>query len=142
MKRVLVVEDDLSVGAAIQMVLGREGYDTVHAPDAVVGIRAFESSCFDLAIIDIFLADTDGIKAIAQFRRRTPAVPILAMSGFVFRDSMDPVLDYLSIAAQAGAAVCLRKPFSSGQLMAAVHASFDSVLSVLAPCEPGSEQGR
>jgi DNA-binding response OmpR family regulator len=129
MTRILVVEDDPSVGAAIVMTLGREGCDTVHAPDAGVGIRAFESSHFDLAIVDIFLPDINGLEAIVEFHRRAPAIPILAMSGFFFRDSLDPVLDYLALAAKAGAAVCLRKPFGSRQLIAAVHATLGSAPS-------------
>ena len=117
------MEDDPSVGAAIVMTLGREGCDTVHVPDAGSGMKTFESSCFDLAIVDIFLPDVNGLKTIAEFRRTAPAIPILAISGFIFRESMDPVLDYLALAAKAGAAVCLRKPFGSRQLIAAVHAS-------------------
>ena len=127
MTRILVVDDDPSVGAAIQMMLGREGCDTVHVAGAIAGIGALESSSFDLAIIDIFLPDIDGLETIAEFRRRVPALPILAISGFIFRHSMDPVLDYLALAAKAGAAVCLRKPFASRQLIAAVHASLASL---------------
>ncbi len=124
--RVLVVEDDPSVGAAIQMMLDREGCETVHAPDADIGMRAFESSRFDLAIVDIFIPGGNGLTIIARFRERAPAVPILAMSGFRFRDSMNPSLDFLDLAARAGAAVCLRKPFAPQQLKAAVHASLAS----------------
>jgi len=113
MTRIMVVEDDPSVGAAIVMTLGHEGYDTVHAPDAGTGMRAFESSRFDLVIIDIFLPDISGLETIAELRRRSPVMPILAISGFIFRDSMDPVLDYLALATKAGAAVCLRKPIAS-----------------------------
>jgi DNA-binding response OmpR family regulator len=127
MARVLVVEDDLSVGAAIRMLLEREGCKTVHAADAGAGTKAIESSHFDLAIVDIFLPDVSGLKTIAEFRRRAPELPILAISGFVFRNSMDPALDYLAMAAQAGAMACLRKPFARRQLMAAVHASLASV---------------
>jgi DNA-binding response OmpR family regulator len=123
MTRIMVVEDDPSVGAAIMMTLGHEGYDTVHALDAGIGMRAFESSHFDLAIIDIFLPDINGIEIIAELRRRVPAMPIVAISGFMFREPMDPVLDYLVLAANAGAAVCLRKPFASRQLISAVHTS-------------------
>jgi CheY-like chemotaxis protein len=104
-------------------------------------MRAFESSRFDLAIIDIFLPDICGLEPIAEFRRRDPAMPILAISGFIFRDSisgfifrgsMDPVLDYLALAAKAGAAVCLRKPLASRQLIAAVHANLAPALLKIA----------
>ena len=123
MTRILIVEDDAAVGTAIRLMLGREGCDAIHAEDAESGLRAFLSSGFDLAIVDIFLGETSGLKTIAEFRRRAPTVPVLAMSGFRFRGSIDPVLDYHAMATQAGAAACLHKPFVPRQLMAAVHAS-------------------
>jgi DNA-binding response OmpR family regulator len=128
MTRVLLVEDDPSVGAAIRMILNREGCDTVHALDATIGMQAFESSCFDLAIVDIFMPGINGLTTIAGFRRRSPTIPILAISGFRFRDSMGPGMDFLAMAVEAGAAVCLRKPFAPRQLMAAVHASLEPAL--------------
>jgi len=132
MTRVLIVEDDSSVGAAIRRMLNREGYDVVYAPDANFAIRAFESSNFDLAIVDIFMPGVNGLRTIAIFRQRAPTVPVIAMSGFKFRDSMKPDLDVLTLAAEAGAAVCLRKPFAPQQLIAAVHASLDLVPAPLA----------
>jgi DNA-binding response OmpR family regulator len=127
--RVLIIEDDPSVGAAIQMMLGREGCDAVYAPDADAGMKAFESSRFDLVIVDIFMPGMNGLKTIAEFKNRTPDVPVLAISGFRFRDSMGPGLDFLGMADEAGAAVCLRKPFTSEQLMTAVRASMDPLCS-------------
>jgi DNA-binding response OmpR family regulator len=126
--RVLVIDDDAFVGVAIQMMLDREGCDTVHAPGADVGIKAFESSSFDLVMVDLFMPGMNGLEIIAIFRQRVPMLPILAMSGFRYRDTMDPGLDFLGMAASAGATVCLRKPFSTRQLMAAVHASRDPTL--------------
>jgi CheY-like chemotaxis protein len=70
----------------------------------------------------------NGLEIIAVFRQRAPLLPILAVSGFRYRDTMDPGLDFLDMAASAGATVCLRKPFSPRQLMAAVHASRDPTL--------------
>jgi DNA-binding response OmpR family regulator len=127
--RVLIIEDDPSVGAAIQLVLDREGFDTVHAPNADEGLRAFDSSSFNLLIVDIFMPGMDGLKTIAEFQNRTPAVPVLAISGFRFRDSMNPSLDFLGMAAEVGATVCLRKPFTSEQLMTAVRVSLEPTLS-------------
>jgi DNA-binding response OmpR family regulator len=127
--RVLIIEDDTSVGAAIQLMLDREGFDTVHAPDAGKGLQAFDSSSFNLVIVDIFMPGMNGLKTIAEFKNRSPAVPVLAISGFRFRDSMDPGLDFLGMAAEVGATVCLRKPFTSEQLMTAVRASLEPSLS-------------
>jgi CheY-like chemotaxis protein len=121
--RVLVIDDDAFVGAAIQMMLDREGCDTVHAPGADVGIKAFESSSLDLVMVDLFMPGMNGLEIIAIFRQRVPMLPILAVSGFRYRDTMDPGMDFLGMAASAGATACLRKPFSRRQLTAAVHAS-------------------
>jgi DNA-binding response OmpR family regulator len=119
--RVPVIDDDASVGAAIQMTLVREGCDAVHAPDADAEIRAFESSRFDLVVVDLFMPGMDGLQIITEFHRRAPMPSILTVSGFRFRDSIDPGLNFLSLAARVGATICLRKPFSPHQLIAAIH---------------------
>ncbi|MEI9925045.1 MAG: response regulator [Bradyrhizobium sp.] len=121
--RALVIDDDASVGSAVRMILNREGCDAVHAPSVDIGIKAFEASSFGLVIVDIFMPGTSGLNIITQLRQRESKLPILAMSGFRFRDSMDRSLDFLGLAADAGATICLRKPFTPHQLMAAVHAS-------------------
>jgi DNA-binding response OmpR family regulator len=123
MTRSLVVEDDPSVGAAIVMTLGHEGYDTVHAPDAAIGMRAVESSRFELAIIDIFQPDASGLGTIAELRRKSPAIPILAISGFVFRESMDPRSGLSGLGHQSRRGCLPEKTFASRQLTAAVRAS-------------------
>jgi DNA-binding response OmpR family regulator len=126
---VLVIEDDASVGAAIQMMLDHEGYATVHAPDADAGMRIFEASSFDLVVVDIFMPGANGLETIAELRNRAAAVPILAMSGFRFRNSTDQGLDFLDLAKAVGATACLRKPFIREQLIAAVRTSLESAIS-------------
>lgn len=125
MTRVLVIDDDRSVGAAIQTMLTRYGYDTVLAPDAHAGVQAFESSTFDLVMVDIFMPGVDGLETIKDFRERAPTVPIVAMSGFRFRNSVATVPDYLGMAAKLGATCCLRKPFAPQQLMVAINSCLD-----------------
>jgi DNA-binding response OmpR family regulator len=129
MTNVLVIEDDASVGAAIQLMLDQEGYATVHAPDADAGMRAFEASSFDLVVVDIFMPGKNGLETIAKLRNRPTAVPILAMSGFRFRNSTDRGLDFLDRANAAGATACLSKPFTREEMIAAVRASLESTIS-------------
>jgi DNA-binding response OmpR family regulator len=119
---ILVIDDDPSVGAAVRMILDREGSEAVHVADADTGIKAFEASSFDLVIVDIFMPGMNGLKTIAEFRKKVPTAPIIAMSGFRFRDSMDPGLDFFDMAIKLGATGCLHKPFTPRQLMAAVNA--------------------
>jgi CheY-like chemotaxis protein len=93
-----------------------------------VRTEAFESSSLDLVMVDLFMPGMNGLEIIAIFRQRVPILPILAVSGFRYCNTMDLGLDFLGMPASAGATVCLRKPFSPRQLMAAVHASRDPTL--------------
>jgi DNA-binding response OmpR family regulator len=137
--RILIIEDDSSVAAVLQQTLENEGFDAVCESDAENGMRTFASSGFDLAIVDIFMPGINGIEVITQLRNRAPAVPLIAMSGFWYRGSADPGLDFLGMAAQAGAKVCLRKPFTPRQLLAAVCESLERPLPFITAPDPGTE---
>jgi CheY-like chemotaxis protein len=50
-------------------------------------------------------------------------VPIIAMSGFRLRNSLDADQDFLGMAIRHGATISLRKPFSPPQLVAAIDRS-------------------
>jgi DNA-binding response OmpR family regulator len=84
MIRVLVIEDDHSVGAAIQLMLVCKGCETVLAPDANAGVQAFETSKFDVVMVDIFMPGIDGLKTLKGIRERAPTIPIVAVSGLDF----------------------------------------------------------
>lgn len=124
MKRILVIDDDNSVCVAIQTLLGQQGCEAVLADNGQLGVHAFESANFDAVIVDIFMPGMDGLETIKGFRKRAPEVPIVAMSGFKFRDSLAPAPDFLAMAAKLGATYCLQKPFGLQQLMTAIKACF------------------
>jgi CheY-like chemotaxis protein len=123
MTKVLVVDDDLSIGAAIKMILNGEGHHAVHAQDANIGVEMFESCQFDLVIVDIFMPGINGLEVITSVRGRAANIPIVAISGLRFRGALNRGPDFLHMAIAAGATVGLRKPFTSRQLVAAVQAS-------------------
>lgn len=119
--RVLVIDDDESVGAAIQAILSRRNYRTELASGAYAGIQALASSRFDVVLVDLFMTGMSGIDAIAHIRRQSE-ISIVAMSGFRLRSSLDPI-DYFGTAMQRGASMCIRKPFSPRQLIEAIDLS-------------------
>ena len=123
MARVLVIDDDKSVCAAIEALLRYQDCIAILAESGSVGARTFEDSQFDLVMVDIFMPGMDGLETIKGFRERAPTVPIVAMSGFRFRNScMAPAPDFLGMAIKLGATYCLQKPFGPQQLMAAITA--------------------
>jgi DNA-binding response OmpR family regulator len=125
MQRILVIDDDTSVRVAIKTLLEHEGFEVVAAEDGRAGLEALESTPFDLVVVDIFMPGMDGLETITALHRRVPGVPIIAMSGFMFRDSSAPAPDFLSMAAKLGAASSLHKPFRPRELIAAVRACLD-----------------
>jgi CheY-like chemotaxis protein len=126
--RVLVIDDDASVCAAIQAILGRYGCETVIASRAFDGITALQHATFDVVMVDIFMPGLNGLDAIEHIRRESPT-PIIAMSGFRLRNSAGSV-DHLGLATRRGATLCMRKPFTPVQLVQAVEASQSLVSSM------------
>jgi CheY-like chemotaxis protein len=120
--RILVIDDDILVSTAIQAILERRRYETVLASRAHAGIHAFQTSGFDLVMVDLFMPGMNGLDTITRIRSES-AVPIIAMSGFRLRNSLDPDQDFLSMAMLRGATNSLSKPFSPPQLVAAIERS-------------------
>ena len=127
MLRILVVDDDTAVRGAIKMVLEQDGHDVTLAANGRAGVAAVEAGTFDLVICDIFMPGMDGIETIHVFHQHNPRMPVIAMSGFMFRDGQTPAPDYLSLSTKLGAAYSLRKPFRPQELLKAVRQCMASV---------------
>jgi CheY-like chemotaxis protein len=119
MTRILVIDDDACVSTAIQAILAGRQYETVLASRAHAGIHTFQASEFDVVMVDLFMPGMNGLDTITRIRSAS-AVPIIAMSGFRLRNSLDPDRDFLGMAILRGATISLRKPFSPPQLVAAL----------------------
>jgi CheY-like chemotaxis protein len=122
MARVLVIDDDASVRTAIVTVLEHQGLDVIAVEDGQSGIEAVQRQKFDVIIVDIFMPGLDGLESIRAFKRHAPAVPVIAISGFMFRDSTRPAPDFLAMATKLGAAYSLHKPFRVPELLRLVEA--------------------
>lgn len=121
MPRVLVVDDQSDVRAMISIVLRINHFDIVEAASAAAALTAFEQQSFDLAIVDIFLQNTNGSDLIGALRERMPGLPVIAISGMT-------ALDFLSGSPDLSDVICLQKPFRPHDLMRAVEAARTAVL--------------
>ncbi|XIA65501.1 response regulator [Bradyrhizobium sp. TZ2] len=121
MTRVLIVDDDPLVCAAIELNLDRHGFEVTIADGGEAGLRTLEDCSFDLMIVDIFMPHMRGFESIRIFHERAPAIPLVAMSGYAFANLDSPAPDFLRMALELGAARCLRKPFTPGALLTVVN---------------------
>lgn len=126
MARILVVDDDPSVSSAIQTWLENKDYEVVLAAGGVAGLEALERDRFDVMIVDIFMPGMNGFESVRVFHQREPDVPLIAISGYVFREHHSPAPDSLRMALDLGASCCLHKPFTPTQLLRAIDACLNT----------------
>ncbi|MDX6451389.1 MAG: two-component system, OmpR family, response regulator MprA [Gaiellaceae bacterium] len=114
--RVLVVDDDAALRAAMSRTLELEGYEVALAEDGMHALSFFDQGVVppDVVILDLLMPNLDGMTA-CRLIRRTSDVPILMLTA---RQELTDRVDGL----EAGADDYLGKPFAVGELLARVRA--------------------
>jgi len=66
-KRILIIDDELSIRESLSGILEDEGFDTIIASSAEIGLDLIEEEDIDLILLDIWLGDNmDGITALEK----------------------------------------------------------------------------
>ena len=107
-KRILIVDDDLSICRFISESLRLRGYEVLSCASAEPALAALSETPCDLALLGLLLPGTSGLQLYRQLRQ-TPAtsnLPIIMMTAFNkqterLREARE----------QYGATDCLLKPF-------------------------------
>jgi DNA-binding NtrC family response regulator len=82
-RRVLVVEDNVDVGAFSTQVLQDLGYETIWAKSAKEAMSLIEDGQpFDVVFSDVVMPETNGIDLAKTLRERYPTLPIVLTSGY------------------------------------------------------------
>lgn len=79
MKKILIVEDELSIQALLHDFLKEAGYDVVLAADGVEALSQFERQTFDLILLDVMLPKIDGF-GVCEVIRGKSDVPIMMLT--------------------------------------------------------------
>jgi len=114
-RRVLVVEDDESIGRAVVDALTAHGYLVELCADGAAATAALTDAAADLVLLDAGLPDVDGFTLCRQIRESYPDLPIVLVTA---RDSEIDVV----VGLDAGANDYVTKPFSMNILLARVRA--------------------
>ena len=77
-KKVLVIEDDTSIGKMIDQVLHEDGYKTVMASSLSESLALYYHGSFDGVLLDMILPDGSGKEFFDYFRNRN--VPIVVVT--------------------------------------------------------------
>ena len=112
----LVVDDEESVRHMLRRLLEGADFRVFEASNGKEALRVLDERMVDLIIIDIIMPEMDGIETIMEVRRRSPDLPIIAISG----GSQAAKIDYLESARKLGANYTLRKPFSVAEILSII----------------------
>ena len=113
-RKVLVVEDEENLLAALKYNLEREGYAVTTAVDGLGGLDSARVVNHDLVILDIMLPGLDGLEVCRAIRRES-AVPIIMLTAKA--EEVDRI-----VGLELGADDYVTKPFSMRELMARARA--------------------
>lgn len=126
--RILIVEDDASLGAGLKTGLGQDGYAADWVRDAAAAEHALRLEHFDLMVLDLGLPGRDGLALLRDLRRSGFCLPVLILT------ARDAVADRVA-GLDAGADDYLVKPCDLDELSARIRAlrrrSQGSAVSVL-----------
>lgn len=112
---ILIVEDELNLGEAIQLNLDLEGYSTtlISNGNTAYNLLIESSRKFDLVILDVMLPEKDGLSLIKNFRQVNNDTPVMFLSSK--NSSHDKI-----IGLKLGADDYLGKPFNLEELLVRV----------------------
>ncbi|MDR2712270.1 MAG: response regulator transcription factor [Clostridiales bacterium] len=113
--RVLLVEDEERLTAAIKHILAKRGIETDVALDGDEGLILALRDVYDMIILDIMLPGTNGLEILKTIRQNRLVTPVLLLTA---RDSINDRVAGLD----AGADDYLVKPFAMDELIARVKA--------------------
>lgn len=92
--RILVVDDDPMVLKSLRDILEIDGHEVVSADGGQAGIDCFRAACerheyFAVVITDLGMPHVDGRKVASAVRQRSPATPIIMLTGWGQRLAAD-----------------------------------------------------
>src|ERR1700719_1151880 len=82
MTRILCVDDDAEGMVSRKEVLESDGHRVWQALSADEALRIMQTAEIDLAIVDYYLANTNGLALATDMKRLNPALAIIMLSGF------------------------------------------------------------
>jgi DNA-binding response OmpR family regulator len=112
--RILIVEDDVSLGKFLSRALTLKLFTVEISLDGEAAWETLQNSIYDLVILDLNLPRIDGMELLKRVRQDQPALRVLVLTA---RNRTEDMV----LALEQGADDCLIKPFSFLELLARVR---------------------
>lgn len=110
MARILLVEDDPSLGHVVEDNLAVAGHDVLRAMDGAKGWQQFQCNSFDVCLLDVMMPNEDGFSLAKRIREVNRDIPILFISAKSMAE--DRLAGF-----EVGADDYITKPFNMKELL-------------------------
>ncbi|MBA3806444.1 MAG: sigma-54-dependent Fis family transcriptional regulator, partial [Acidobacteria bacterium] len=112
--RILIVDDEISITSALELILGEKGYTVETAKSVGEATARRRESPFDLVLTDLRLPDSDGIDLLTRVKDETPETQVIVMTA---HGSIEITIE----AIKRGAYYYIEKPFTPEQVLMLVE---------------------
>jgi DNA-binding response OmpR family regulator len=113
--KILVVEDDKTVGQYVKRGLTEAGFNADLVGDGAEGLRLSAGGHYDMLVLDLRLPALSGLEVLRTLRDRGEGIPVLVLTA-------QDAVDFKVQALKMGADDYVTKPFSLEELLARVEA--------------------
>jgi DNA-binding response OmpR family regulator len=111
--RLMIVDDNLEIGAVLEAFFNHHGFITHVFSEGRAALDHARREPVDLAIIDLFMPEIDGFELMRELRNITPRPRVLAMTGGTSH--------MLKVAQVLGAEGLILKPLEPERLLERVN---------------------
>ncbi len=109
-RRILIIDDEQGIRAALTQLLEFEGYEVRGAPNGSDGIAEYKRWRPQLVFLDVKMAGIDGLEALRRLRDLDPAAVVVMISGHA-------TIQTAVEATQLGAYDILEKPLDTDRIL-------------------------
>lgn len=113
--KVLLAEDDKSLGMILKAYLDANGFITTLCPNGQDAWKSFNASEYDICLTDVMMPIMDGFTLVKQIKSSIPSMPVVFLTA---KKSQDDILEGFRL----GADDYITKPFSMDELVARLKA--------------------
>lgn len=107
MSRILVVDDEIEIRQFLRQTLEEVGYDVVEAENGKMAVDYYQEHKVDVVIMDLFMPEKEGLRAIIELQSYDPEIKVIAISG----GGRMGKTDMLGVTKDFGVQYAFAKPF-------------------------------
>ena len=113
--KILLAEDDTSLGTVLSSYLKAKSFDVTLCVDGEIALKRFKEQLYDFIILDVMMPAKDGFTVAREIRKVDQEIPILFLTARSMKE--DKLTGF-----EAGGDDYLTKPFAMEELLARINA--------------------